>query len=444
MRELSERELLLLSNYLYLDKCTEYGTINDAIESCRDEGGSISPEKAAGLGIGGCMTCEECADLLNEMDASAGDFKNLSVVRSIDDGGIRGLCLADPHDDNNAVVVFRGTGGSYDAWVDNVRGEYMPDTRMQRLADDFVRYDCGVYDNITVSGHSKGGNLAQYVTVTNAERVNRCVSFDGQGLGYECAKAHEEQIHEVSGRIRSISAHNDYVNILLGCIAGECIFVKNLRDDAVGRHSSYSLLKSCEFDSEGNIVNTCRQEPLMRWAYVLGRKATGLMDSLPDNGNGSVGEFIASAVAAVFSDEFNEEYEKEKMKEAAGGVGAYAAKLTGTDTGGIYDLNSVTESVYIDMNGLSKAAGMLMAIHDELYEITEALTELRCRLDYEAATRLAADTILHKQENVLLREGKKIADHAKALEEISVLYSGCETELAECIRGTVFSCHSYS
>ena len=74
MRELSERELLLLSNYLYLDKCTEYRTIKDAIDSCMDEEGKISQEKAAGLGIGGCMTCEECADLLAEMDASPAGY----------------------------------------------------------------------------------------------------------------------------------------------------------------------------------------------------------------------------------------------------------------------------------------------------------------------------------------------------------------------------------
>ncbi len=444
MRELSERELLLLSNYLYLDKCTEYRTIKDAIDSCRDEGGKISQEKAAELGIGGCMTCEECADLLAEMDASPDDFKNLNAVRSINAGGIRGICFADTVDDHNAVVVFRGTGGSYDAWADNVRGEYMADTGMQKLADDFVRYDCGVYDNITVSGHSKGGNMAQYVTVTNPDRVGRCVSFDGQGVGYECAKAHEAQINEVSGRIRSISAHNDYVNILLGCIAGECVFVKNLRNDAVGRHSSYSLLKSCEFDSEGNIINTCEQEPFMRWASALGRRLTGFIDILPEDGNRSVSELIASAVAAAFSNEFDEGYEKEKVKEAAGGVGMYVAGLTGFDTGGIYDLNSVTESVYIDMSGLAKAAEMLTAIHDELFSISEALAGLRGRLDYEAATRLAADTVLRKQENMLLKEGKKIGDYAKALEEISGLYLGCENELSERIRGTALTGQSYS
>ena len=358
-------------------------------------------------------------------------------------GGISAVFLNEK--EREAVIAFRGTASN--EWVDDFEGANQVDSLQQVNALEWYKH---IYEKlhlenytVTVIGHSKGGNKAKYITILN-DTPDRCVSFDGQGVGYECAKAHEAQINEVSGRIRSISAHNDYVNILLGCIAGECVFVKNLRNDAVGRHSSYSLLKSCEFDSEGNIINTCEQEPFMRWASALGRRLTGFIDILPEDGNRSVSELIASAVAAVFSNEFDEGYEKEKVKEAAGGVGMYVAGLTGFDTGGIYDLNSVTESVYIDMSGLAKAAEMLTAIHDELFSISEALAGLRGRLDYEAATRLAADTVLRKQENMLLKEGKKIGDYAKALEEISGLYSGCENELCERIRGTALTGQSYS
>ena len=38
---MSEKELLLLSNYVYLDKCTEYGTIGEMLDSCRSENGWI-------------------------------------------------------------------------------------------------------------------------------------------------------------------------------------------------------------------------------------------------------------------------------------------------------------------------------------------------------------------------------------------------------------------
>ena len=40
------------------------------------------------------------------------------------------------------------------------------------------------YDSITVAGHSKGGNKAQYVTVLS-DKVDRCISMDGQGFSQE-------------------------------------------------------------------------------------------------------------------------------------------------------------------------------------------------------------------------------------------------------------------
>ena len=39
-------------------------------------------------------------------------------------------------------------------------------------------------NNITVTGHFKGGNKAQYVTIVT-DRIGRCVSFDGQGFSKE-------------------------------------------------------------------------------------------------------------------------------------------------------------------------------------------------------------------------------------------------------------------
>lgn len=435
MSELSEKELLLLSNYLYIDKCTEYGTINELLDSCRDLEGNISKDRVAGLGIGGCMSTEEGLDLLQDIDASSEEFKSLNVSRSIDDGGIRAVCFTKDGDDANATVVFRGTGGSYEAWADNVRGEYMTDTKMQKLADDFVRYDCGVYDNITVSGHSKGGNMAQYVTVTNTGRVGRCISFDGQGFGNGFFGAYKSTIPEASGHIKSVSAHNDYVNILLNSIAGECVYVRNIRNDAVGRHSSYALLKSCEFDDEGNIVNTTDQEALMRTASKMGKGLTGMLDHLPGTGNKSVSELLASSAAAVFSDEFDSEYENSRILEAAEGVGAYTAELAGFDMGGAYDVATVADSVYVDINGLCRAQEELVWMKAQLEEVSDTLSRLRGKLNYRAASRLAVDTILHKQENILLREENKLTVYTQALADIAKLYGECENELVERIRG---------
>lgn len=437
MRDLSERELLLLSNYLYIDKCTEYATINDLLDSCRDKQGNISPDNISSLGLGGCITNEEGFKLLCMIDESSDDFKGLNVSRSIDEGDIRAICFTFPDDEDNAAVVFRGTGGAYEAWADNVRGEYMPDTKLQKIADDFVRYDCGVYDSITVSGHSKGGNMAQYVTVTNADRVRRCISFDGQGFGRGFFGEYRQSIGVVSGRIKSISAHNDYVNILLGCIAGECVYVKNLRNDAVGRHSSFALLMSCEFDSEGNIVNTSGQDILTSILSGDLKKAVALIDMLPENGNISVSELLASSAAAFFSNEYDEEYEKSRIFKASEGVGEYIAGLMGLNDQEAYDVNVVTESVYVDVKGLAQALGLLTEIKNNISDINACLLELRSRIDYSAASKLAVDTVIHKQEKVLGRAEEKIMRYSEALNEIVLMYTGCENGITACISEAV-------
>ena len=73
---LSEKELLLLSNYLYLDKCTEYGTIGELIDACRSDNGWIDEDKMDMLGYGGGMTKTECRKLLQEMDNESEEFQN--------------------------------------------------------------------------------------------------------------------------------------------------------------------------------------------------------------------------------------------------------------------------------------------------------------------------------------------------------------------------------
>ena len=45
-----------------------------------------------------------------------------------------------------------------------------------------MKYECANYTDITVTGHSKGGNMSQYATVMCSGQVSKCISFDGQGF----------------------------------------------------------------------------------------------------------------------------------------------------------------------------------------------------------------------------------------------------------------------
>ena len=445
MSELSEKELLLLSNWLYADRSTQYGTIGDMLDSCRNESGVITAEKLKDFKIGGSISAEDCADILREMDGCPDDFKDLCAVRVIDDGGIRGVCYADPNDSSRATVVFRGTGGVYDAWVDNCRGQYLSETDMQKLADDFVRYDCGVYDRLTVTGHSKGGNMAQFVTVTNRDRVESCVSFDGQGFGKASIGVYRAQMGEASYRIKSIAGDKDFVGILLHPIAGMRTFVRTDNDGDTdvgtveGFHSSYILYKSCEFDEEGNITNLDRQNLIASGLEDSMRRLITGLNMLPGDGNKRFSELIGALVAGGMSADHDEADEQSRITEAAEGVRQYMSSLTALFKGSPGErVPVVTESVYVDAGALTKAVSQIREVSGEVAEVADRVSELRNRLNYKAASRLAVETLLRKEESRLEKKAQQIGKYADALETICHLYSGCEERRVTEIMGTAF------
>jgi hypothetical protein len=231
--ELTEAELLLLDNFMYFDISTRRdATVGNLLDEIRNPDGSFDLDA---IKFGGGISDEEVQALLSDM-VNSETLSSLRIAQSTNDDGIRASCFVDA--DGNATVAFRGTGGTMEAWKDNVQGENVTDTDMQEAAARFVSDDCGAYSDITVTGHSKGGNLAQYVTVTEGDRIDRCVSYDGQGFSDKFIEKYADEIEAYSGKIKSISAYNDYVNILLTPIAGTVVYLENTGTGLEGHYPS--------------------------------------------------------------------------------------------------------------------------------------------------------------------------------------------------------------
>lgn len=128
-----------------------------------------------------------------------------------------------------AVVAFRGTGSN--EWRDNFLGGALTDSQ------DTVSTECQEealawfqslelekkgYFMITVIGHSKGGNKAQYITLMDSI-VGRCVSFDGQGFSDEFLEIYREYISKYQWKITNHNVMFDFVNPLLNSV-GEKIY----------------------------------------------------------------------------------------------------------------------------------------------------------------------------------------------------------------------------
>lgn len=277
MSKLTEQELLLLDNFMYMPNADS--SLNQPMR-CVIESAITAIE--SGVKPGGEMSEQEALDILKEMKHSD-NIMNLVIART--DPVVHAACFVDPGAPGEATVAFQGTGGTYDAWKDNVQGAADPDTNLQERALAFVKGKCADFSDLTLTGHSKGGNLAMYVTVKAGDRVGRCVSFDGQGFNDRFLKDNAPEISRAKGKIKSICGDNDYVNGMLKSIAGETIYISGAGKDFYGYHKSYDLYAAAEF-SGGSFSSACitQQGPIGRCAdrltdglyAILGETMTGV------------------------------------------------------------------------------------------------------------------------------------------------------------------------
>ncbi len=294
--ELTQEQLLLLDNLMYVKNITDgkYPTVEDFIEAYTD--GEIVLD-ASNLSGGFEKDEETIQNMKDVFDAIAEDpqLMALGIDASID-GVVRATCFTQydaTGDVANHIVAFRGTGGVYEAWKDNFEGMYETDTEAQMIAQKFI--EDLKYTDITVTGHSKGGNLAMYTTVTCGDQIQSCVSFDGQGFGDGFQEKYHYEISVAKDKMVSVSAYNDFVNILLDPIAGTYIYAAN-NGTGANAHSSFALWETNEEALSANggsfIGLEVEQSGLMAFAHEAQDELIGSME--PHDG-----ELFADAVGAL-------------------------------------------------------------------------------------------------------------------------------------------------
>lgn len=119
----------------------------------------------------------------------------------------------------NVYIAYRGTGDG--EWPDNGIAYGGTDSKQQEEAAKYFEeviknLDLQESDHIIITGHSKGGNKSQYVTLTSENRrlIDECYSLDGQGFSDEAVKKmtqsldYEEQLKKIHG----VNGENDYIH----------------------------------------------------------------------------------------------------------------------------------------------------------------------------------------------------------------------------------------
>lgn len=245
MSDLSHSELLLLNNLIYTKYVKDGRTVGDIIAAA---------EKDIAKGTFNAnyeMTLQEWQDVFDQVKANE-KLCSYTVTNYVSnpDTEMRAACfINDTSNPTDVNVIFRGTRGPYE-WHDNGETLYMSDTPAQLAAKEYIEKLPQEYgNNLTVSGHSKGGNKAQYVTVTTG-RVGECVSFDGPGFSDLFIEKYKSRIEANRSKMVNISAEHDPVNALLKPIVGKRIFIKTENQGAnLFMNHKFNIM----LDGDGNL-----------------------------------------------------------------------------------------------------------------------------------------------------------------------------------------------
>lgn len=191
------------------------------------------------------------------------NLKDLEIKDAfVDSGNTLALCFCDPNDSNSAYVAFKGTTGGTE-WYDNAEGLYQTDTECQK---DALRYiESLPYNDITVVGHSKGGNKAMYVAILS-DKVNRCIAMDGQGFSKEFLEKYWAEIEQKGSIITNYSLNDDYVHILLSQIPNsKQVYCEGYNDaneyNGLDNHSPNSYFEYEKVDGKAQVKYDKNKNP---------------------------------------------------------------------------------------------------------------------------------------------------------------------------------------
>ncbi|MDE7432320.1 MAG: DUF2974 domain-containing protein, partial [Lachnospiraceae bacterium] len=293
---LSNEQLLLVDTLTYYWKLsdktfndnggdyTSIGEFIDAVKEQKDDYHTVFD------GVLGYTDKDLGMDKIIELVDHDATLKNLVIVypASQKDKTTSSVCLVDPTT-SEVYVIFAGNyaEASYSyidkenktldlvTWIENGKGAVESDTGEQKRELDFYEEAIAAARNylqnkdgdlnITVSGHSAGGNHAQYVTSVyknqmgnNYKEVNdidRCVSFDGQGFSNAFLDKYRKDIIERASKITSYCPTVSFVGALLNDIPGirkKYIDIGEPNARVIGYHMPGELLdKNGHFKAEG-------------------------------------------------------------------------------------------------------------------------------------------------------------------------------------------------
>lgn len=428
---LTNEELLMLDTLIYLKKdyfiSGEEVTVSSVIGALKND--SYNSEEAA-------MNAQEWKALADNIEKEHKDLMNYKITnfKQDDRTGMRVACFVDDKNNPSDVnVVFRGTYTDYE-WRDNGKGAYMTDTVVQKQAAEYVNSLPKEYgNNMTATGHSKGGNNAQYVTITT-NRIGKCTSYDGEGFSNEFIKKYKDKITARAGRITSISSKDDYVNVLMIPIAGTKIYLDTPhQDNFIFNHKPNIMLKD-----NGKF---CDETEISDLSKFINEITTYYISYLPDPQRQVAAYGALELVIAIKGKGENILEEPQKIIPIVASLTLMVQNLDDfslyKSLGDIYNfINNKIEDTFFPHLKIN-ISQLLSDADDMSFEIEEILKEVRSVYDDVQALGAmwqgaASDKFAtsfgeeYTKINEYLTELKKCVDHVKISAED---YNSCEQQI---------------
>lgn len=384
--EISDNDLCMLEQLTYLDKdvLKEAGISNmsykrfskskdNSLSTFLNQFTDASLDKLASNKdneIGGShMKGSEWAGIIRYLKSKYTGGANdlyLTDVHENKDKTPLALCFTKTKDSKEAIVAFKGTSGG-EEWADNVQGFNQNDTACQRDALEYIQ--SLPYTDITVTGHSKGGNKAMYVAITS-DKVTRCLAMDAQGFSQEFIDKYWAEIQQRGKNITNFSLSVDYVHALMFQIpnSNQVYFEGFDLYDAAQFHCPNAYFK---IDEDGNIVLE-NGEIAMRRVNMdsddikfLHNFTTFVLNNADDKDKKLIVDFLSRVAPILMCDPKNEKGLKQAIgdnPEALAAILAYLAKYMQTyDLGedDIYSLLRTLKMGFAQSKLFAKFANML-------------------------------------------------------------------------------------
>jgi len=300
MDDQTKTELLVLNCLIYTDRLAAGGNVAEWAASLASDPTAMNAMFAA-TGTMAEMTRPEFEQILNEIAQDPAyqqmTIKDVSIQPADPRGDGHQLnAMATFELDGQPIILFKGTSGPLD-WHDNGVGGYagVADTERQQQGLAYYNQQMSQYPAGTqaiVTGHSKGGNIAQYVTVVAGASVAACVSFDGQGFSEPFYDKYAAGVTAYGGKITNISNSSDFVNILLDPVPGSTQWYTG---DGVLRAENRDELKHAFFRFH---------TPYTIFTPDNGRLTIGAVADQPGAVMGGVDDFVAFAQRYMSRDDF--------------------------------------------------------------------------------------------------------------------------------------------